>query len=138
MSAEKANAEGKRWLATARGDLETSRILLEAGRWAHACFHAQQAGEKALKALWYTHDLDPWGHSILRLVGDLEGAHPAAHALVRDLAETAAQLDRLYVPTRYPNGLPDLTPEEAFFESDARRALDLATRIANRVSPAME
>jgi HEPN domain-containing protein len=136
MSAEKANAEGKRWLATARGDLETARILLEAHRWAHACFHEQQAGEKALEALWYARDLDPWGHSILRLIQDLKDAHPATHEVVRDLAETAAQLDRFYIPTRYPNGLPDLTPEDAFFESDALRALDLAASIAGRVAQA--
>ena len=38
----------------------------------HACFHAQQAGEKALKAVWYYADADPWGHSIRKLIEDLE------------------------------------------------------------------
>ena len=51
-----------------------------------------------------------------------------------DLGETAAGIDRFSVPTRYPNGLPDLTPEEAFFEKDAARAIDLETRIADRVA----
>ncbi|MHB1275815.1 MAG: HEPN domain-containing protein [Candidatus Humimicrobiaceae bacterium] len=26
-----------------------------------ACFQSQQAGEKALKALWYYYAFDPWG-----------------------------------------------------------------------------
>lgn len=31
--------------------METAKKLFEARRYAHACFHAQQAAEKALKAL---------------------------------------------------------------------------------------
>jgi HEPN domain-containing protein len=134
MSDEKTRTEARRWLATARGDLETARMLAQGGRWAHACFHAQQAGEKALKALWYAQDLDPWGHSVLRLIDDLEPVAPNAYGLMHDLREAAGQLDRYYVPTRYPNGLPDLTPEEAFFEIDALRALDLAMGIVDRAA----
>jgi HEPN domain-containing protein len=107
MSGEKNRAEAQRWL-TAQGDLDTARILLENGRWAHACFHAQQAGEKALKALWYNRDLDPWGHSVLRLIDELRTACPSAHEILRDLLEAAGRLDRYHVPTRYPNGLHDI------------------------------
>jgi HEPN domain-containing protein len=137
MSAEKASSEAGRWIATARGDLETARVLREAGRWAHACFHAQQAAEKAIKALWYLHDLDPWGHSVLKLIEDLGAADPETYRFVADLREPAGQLDRFYVPTRYPNGLPDLTPDEAYFERDAVAALDLAARVVERVAGAM-
>jgi HEPN domain-containing protein len=31
----------------------------------------------------------------------------------------AAALDRFYIPTRYPNGLPDLTPGKYYFQKDA-------------------
>ena len=37
-------------------------------------------------ALWYLHDLDPWGHSIRKLVDDLAVAHPATHERVGHLA----------------------------------------------------
>ena len=40
---------------------------------------------------------------------------------------TGAKLDRFYIPTRYPNGLPDLTPEQSFFRHDAEEALEGAT-----------
>lgn len=39
------------WLATARGDLEAARVLLRSGQHNLAAFHAQQAAEKALKAV---------------------------------------------------------------------------------------
>jgi len=32
---------------------------------------AQQAAEKAVKALWYLADAEPWGHSVQKLIGDL-------------------------------------------------------------------
>jgi HEPN domain-containing protein len=135
MSDEKAREEARRWLTTARGDLETARLLAAGRRWAHACFHAQQAAEKALKALWYAHDLDPWGHSVLKLIDELRVAAAELYGVVKGLREAAARLDRFYLLTRYPNGLPDITPEEAFFEADAMSAIELAAGIVEQVAP---
>lgn len=55
MSIEKSQHEAKRWFGTANGDLTTAKILFSNKRYAHACFHAQQAGEKAVKSFWYFH-----------------------------------------------------------------------------------
>jgi len=41
--------------------------------------------------------------------------------------------DRYYIPTRYPNGLPELTPDEAYFEEDAQGALLLAQNLIDCV-----
>lgn len=55
------------WLARARGDLAIARMPLPDGGFLEdLCFHAQQAGEKAIKAVYihyglpfqYIHDLD--------------------------------------------------------------------------------
>lgn len=55
------------WLARAEGDLALAKVTLpEGGFYEDLCFHAQQAAEKALKAVYrikgltfrYTHDLD--------------------------------------------------------------------------------
>jgi len=55
------------WLARAQGDLALARVPLPEGAfYEDLCFHAQQAAEKALKAVYqhyrrpfrYTHDLD--------------------------------------------------------------------------------
>ena len=48
----KAN-ESKRWMAYAKSDLDAARTLLISGEFfpRQICFMAQQAGEKALKAI---------------------------------------------------------------------------------------
>lgn len=98
--------------------------MLEAELYAHACFAAQQCGEKAVKALWYAMGEDLRGHSIQRLVRQCRLlARVPEHEL---WLEAAAQLDRFYIPTRYPNGLPDLTPEQSYFRQDAEQALERA------------
>ena len=134
MSSEKNRGEALRWLETARGDLVTARLLCDNDRWAHGCFHAQQAAEKALKALWYSKDGDPWGHSVLRLIRDLIKVDAEAYGELEDQLAAAARLDRYYIPTRYPNGLPDITPEDAFFETDCVSAFEVASTIVEGVS----
>lgn len=129
MSAEHNYKESKRWLETAQDDLQTAQVLLENKRFSHACFHAQQAAEKALKSVWYHADDDPWGHSILKLITDLVHVDASIFGLFKDKKEIAAYLDRFYIPTRYPNGLPELTPQAAFFEADARKAISLAQQL---------
>jgi HEPN domain-containing protein len=124
MSLSEDLYQAARWLATADEDARATEVLLEAGLYAHACFAAQQAGEKAVKALWYAVGEDPRGHSVQKLVArcPLLEQEPERGAWL----ETAAALDRFYVPTRYPNGLPDLTPEQSYFRRDAEQAREQA------------
>ena len=41
----------------------------------------------------------------------------------------ALALDRHYIPARYPNGLPDITPDVAFEEADAALYLERAQQL---------
>ena len=129
MSAEKDNREAERWLRTADGDLATARVLRDARRFAHACFHAHQAAEKAIKACAFACGGDPWGHSVQDLIRALATEDANTGSRLLPLSERGARLDRYYIPTRYPNGLPQDTPEEAFFEDDAVQALAIAEEI---------
>jgi HEPN domain-containing protein len=52
MSTEKNVYEALRWLRTAEDDLDAATVLSKNDKFPHACFYAQQAGEKALKAVW--------------------------------------------------------------------------------------
>ena len=119
MSTEKNRIEAKRWLHTADDDLDSAIILKENRKFAHSCFHARQAAEKALKAFWYHSDADPWGHSVKRLIDDLESVNICLFEIFKNVSRQGALLDRFYIPTRYPNGLPDITPDVAFNEDDA-------------------
>ena len=131
MSAEKYSAEARRWLSQARSDLKASIISMQSEVFEWACFQSQQAGEKAMKALWYSLQLDPWGHSVLKLINDL----PTKHVRERldELKGDARTLDKLYIPTRYPNGLPELTPADVYDSSDAEQAIASAEKLISWV-----
>jgi HEPN domain-containing protein len=133
MSHRKNRDEAFRWLTTAGDDLDSAVILKQNNKHAHACFHAQQAVEKAIKGLWYFYDADPWGHSILKLIRDLEAINVKAYALLSKYVEEARKLDRLYIPTRYPNGLPDITPDMAYSQDDSQYSLTAAKKIIKDV-----
>jgi HEPN domain-containing protein len=133
MSTEKLFYEAKRWFTTAEDDLDTAKILIRSGKFAHSCFHAQQAGEKAVKSLWYFVDADPWGHSIRMLIHGLEQVDMECYKSMMDLERAGSVLDRFYIPTRYPNGLPDMTPDMAFSHEDAEACIIHATEIIDRV-----
>ncbi|MDY6864290.1 MAG: HEPN domain-containing protein [Thermodesulfobacteriota bacterium] len=135
MSLDKEQYEATRWIDTAIEDLEASRALLEKKKFSHACFFAQQCGEKALKALWFNLGHDPWGHSIQKLIAELPD--PAVLNQMENLLEEAAVLDRYYIPTRYPNGLPDLTPGKYYFEKDATLCITSAQNLVEQVKRCM-
>ena len=133
MSVEKNRKEAERWLKTVQGDLDSAIILSKNNRYAHSCFHSQQSGEKSVKAVWYYLDADPWGHSIKKLIQDLEQVDLRTYTKFKALEKCAVQLDRFYITTRYPNGLPELTPEEAYLEEDALKSIENARRIIDVV-----
>jgi HEPN domain-containing protein len=113
-------AEAGRWLAAAEEELATARHLTAGGFHAPACFHAQQGAEKAVQAVHYARGARTvLGHNIRALVESLAPRVPA----LDELLDAARELDLLYVPTRYPNGLAAGTPAEAFSAAQAQRAL---------------
>lgn len=115
--------EAARWLTQAATDLDAARALQERFA-ALACFHAQQAAEKALKSVLYaTGQRVVLGHALSAL-GDAVQRHSSDYAEFR--AEVA-KLDRFYIPTRYPNGLPiEADPASAFGVGDAIAAISTA------------
>lgn len=61
------------WLARAVGDLALARVPLpDEGYYEDLCFHAQQAAEKAIKAVYKKHDLTfRYTHDLGELLADL-------------------------------------------------------------------
>jgi HEPN domain-containing protein len=118
--------EGMRWLSQAKFDLTATQWLLQGQFWWEVCFKSQQASEKALKAYLYAQGKRAvLGHALLEL-----GRVCARFDFDFDELQSAyRRLDRYYITTRYPNGLPGLIPAEYFEEDEARRALALAEQI---------
>ncbi len=123
--------EGERWLAQATEDLKWTALLAREGGWHLACFLAQQVVEKALKAFLYAQGEEiVLGHSVERLCS----AAAAYEAKFAQKARRWSILDGYYVPTRYPNGLPDGIPANVFTEEAAAGAVALAEEAVTEIS----
>ena len=113
------------WLRQARRDLEHARSVLKLGFYEWSCFSAQQAAEKAIKALYQHLHAEAWGHSVKKLLEAL----PETARCSEELIDSGAVLDKFYILTRYPNGFDEGTPEDYYSKKDAEGAVDLAERI---------
>jgi len=103
--------------------LEKAKLDLEWGYYEWACFTAEQAAEKAIKALFQHLHGEAWGHGTKALIEKL----PYEDRFQR--LEDAMLLDKLYIPTRYPNGLPQGIPHDYFSRKEAEEAIGAAIRI---------
>lgn len=90
-----------------------------------ACFAAQQAAEKAVKALHLHEGQEAWGHVIAKLLDELPETVPISEELV----DRARVLDNFYIPARYPNSHPEGPPFEHFGSLQSKTALDHACAI---------
>ena len=118
--------EGQRWLMQAERDFDDAKFAATGKRHNLACFLAQQAAEKAIKAYLYCRSEEQaWGHSVAELCADAA----AIDSEFAQLKKEAASLDKYYIPTRYPNGLPGGIPSEVYQEEDAKHALGLAEKV---------
>lgn len=119
------------WLAQAERDLEQARASRADGRHEWACFAAQQAAEKAVKALHLHLGQEAWGHVVARLLRELPLAPEPS------LIDKARVLDNFYVGTRYPNGHPEGPPFEHYGEIQSREAIGYAGEIVEFARAAM-
>jgi len=119
------------WLVRARSNLRRAtlgpqhpEVFLE-----DLCFDAQQAAEKALKALCLHRGIAfPKTHSLVHLMDLLEGAGLSVPLEVKE----ADELTRYAVGTRYP-GL-----EEEVTEAEYQTAVGLATRVVQWAEKVIE
>ncbi len=114
------------WLEAGERDLLMARTLLSGDLFEGVAFHAQQAGEKFLKAGLLKHG-QTWQrtHSCTVLVDQLEAAGVAVGAAVRDAAQ---RLDLHYLQSRYPNSVGG-APARFYSRQLAEEAIQVAERI---------
>jgi HEPN domain-containing protein len=114
------------WFRQAEADLRHARNSLEDGDFEWSCFAAQQAAEKALKAVFQKLGMDAWGHTLTALIGNLPdvAAQPS-----ETLVNYARMLDKHYIPTRYPNGFASGAPTDFYTKEEARSAIRNAEAI---------
>lgn len=120
------NNQANKWLDFAWEDLRVIDDLIEEEAYGLACFHAQQAIEKTLKAY------------LVRKEGKVNKLHSLAELLnlcsnldnsFKDFENYALTIDRYYIPVRYPDALPGSLPEGMPSKEDAEEALKMAEEI---------
>jgi HEPN domain-containing protein len=94
--------------------------------------------EKALKALHLRHGQQSWGHGLGRSFRDLpaELAQSLA-AEVADLEDRLRVLDALFIPTRYPDSLPEGAPTDHFGRLQSQDALGHARALVDAIRAAL-
>ena len=113
------------WIDEARGDLEHARSDVAGGFYNWACFSAQQSAEKAVKAVFQKMGAEAWGHSVADLLKELTTRQPKAS----EYQDGALELDKAYIPARYPNAHPSGSPRNRYTREEAERLIGHAERI---------
>ncbi len=121
------------WLKQALRDLEQAEDSRRADRHEWACFAAQQAAEKAVKALHLHLSQEAWGHVVARLLREL----PEDVKVPAELVEKARVLDAYYIPPRYPNSHPEGSPFEHYGPLQSEEAIRYAREIITFVRAQM-
>jgi len=113
------------WMRQAEADLKHAVNSHRFGDYEWSCFAAQQAAEKAIKALFNKLNLDAWGHTASLLLANLPLEVSAPQALI----DKAKIIDKHYIPARYPNGFERGAPTDFYTAEEAETAIKIAGEI---------
>jgi HEPN domain-containing protein len=114
----------REWLNRARSNLAKARIASQSDvvYLEDLCFDAQQAAEKAIKAVLIARQVEfPYVHDLAELLDLVERSGQGVPGRVRD----AARITRYAVVTRYPGVLDAVT------EQDYEEAIAIATAVVH-------
>ena len=127
---------GLRWLHQAKHDVDIAMGHLERGDYSDACFMAEQASQKALKAfLTAQGQRSVTIHSVARLAESCAKFDPVFSSHITP----GRILDQFYIPTRYPDALaPPAVPFESYSRTQGQEALDAARAILAVVAQRLE
>jgi HEPN domain-containing protein len=123
------------WFRQAEADLAQARDSQRQAHYEWACFAARQAAEKAAIAACVAH-----GHRGRQsmVTDSLEILQPVAAVIDAELLDRARALDKLDLPTRYPNFFASGAPTDFYTKPEAERAivdatavLEICQRVAN-------
>lgn len=134
---ENGKRESLRWLKQALHDFEVAKKHYRDEYWSDCCFLAQQAAEKVLKGYLFYLGLRPgtyevFTHSVNELLKHcrkLDSRFPEISG--------AKELDKFYIPTRYPDAFPGDVPYEMYDRKDGTLAIKTASKIISNIKKKM-
>ncbi len=128
--------EFHRWLQQAEQTLRSAEWDEQGQFWNWVCFKAEQAAHYAVKGLLRALGVSAFGHSLHRLMQQVESLGISVPPEIR---QSAYALEREDIPSRYADAYPDGSPYE-FYDAQraavcleaARRILQFVREVANR------
>lgn len=130
----KGREEASRWLRQAEHDLKVAENNLKAGFYSDACFMAEQASQKALKAYLILKTGRPVHEHSIQTLAKRSAAYDGKF---EEAVEYGRILDRYYILARYPDALaPPAVPYETYTKRDGENATNYAAKIIEMVKEA--
>lgn len=117
--------EWDRYLKQAKHTLNSAKRDSVAEDFDWACFKAHQAGELILKGWLRSTDHFVTGHSILKLLEQLK----STTEIPQTLQKCARELDKVYIPSRYPDAYIEGAPIDFYDQADAEASIDCVEKI---------
>lgn len=122
--------------------MKDAEILLSKKRWNSAAFSAHQAAEKAVKALLCSVNHSPWGHASSELLYEYlmttRRNEKQLSSTDLELLDCAKDLDRHYIPSRYPSTAMPVAPSKLYTERVASEAVSCSRRILEFAAKTLE
>ena len=116
-------SDSDRWMSQAQHDLAAAEHAASGDFHALACFLCQQSAEKAVAGYLFARGAEHiWGHALADLCEDAMQLDKSFDVI----KSVAMLLDKYYLPTRYPTGLPGGVPHDVYDGIDSGRALEIA------------
>ena len=113
----------KKWLQRAYDDLNFATLGLENDYYSQVCFLSQQCIEKCLKGYIVSKgDVYERTHSLLRLCQVV----PELNIDLAPFKKEIRLIDKFYIPTRYPDGVPGSLEDRMPSRKHAKIALKTA------------
>lgn len=122
--------EADRWLRQAEYDLKAAEWNQQGGFYSPACFYAQQAAAKSLRAFLFLMREDA---RETRSVVDLLDRALTYEEEFRGFVGSSTSLDIYYKTSRFPDALPGGIPAEVITQKDSRDAIKQASDILSIV-----
>ena len=113
------------WLRQSEAEFKAATDLLNTNNFAWCCFTAQQSAEKSIEAILNHIQCGALGHNLNTLIQEIEQHLQVDKAVI----DACTRLNRLYIPTRYPDAFARGVPAEQYFDQDANQAVQDAEEV---------
>ncbi len=118
--------EWERYLKQGMRNIESAKGDMDEGDHEWACFKAQQAAELILKGFLRASGKAATGHSVIKL---LQGISEWGITVPEDIESCCRELDKVYIPTRYPDAYTWGAPMDYYSEDNAMNSIKCAENV---------